>query len=132
MPYTVIGGIGVMELAEGCTMANPANVMTLNNQVMFCGDAQLTGYTAGSTFATLSEEGLFPEEPVVIPVCVTSGSSTSVVPLTVQVDGGLELPSDYTSATVHLNGVQFTANSKYYTPAIGNIYNDGTSPLSDT
>lgn len=132
MPYTVIGGIGVMTLGEGVTMANPANVMTLNNQVMLCGDATLANYVEGATIATLSEESLFPGEDVVIPVCVTSDGETRIAPLTVSDAGVLSLPFSYTAATVHLNGIQFTANSQYYTPEIGNIYNDGTSPLSET
>ena len=132
MPYTVIGGIGVMTLADNCTMQNPANVMTLNNQVMLCGDAVLSNYSANATFATLSDEGMFPTSVVVIPVCVTSESQTRLTYLTILTNGELSLPFDYTEATVHLNGIQFTANSKYYTPEIGNIYNNGTSPLSDT
>ena len=113
-------------------MENPANVMTLNNQVMFCGDAQLANYSANASFAALSDEGMFPTNVVVIPVCVTSESQTRLTYLTVQTNGELSLPFDYNEATVHLNGIQFTANSKYYTPEIGNIYNNGTSPLSDT
>lgn len=131
MPYTGIGAIGVMTLAENATMANPANVMTLNNQVMLCGDCSLEGYTAGTAFATLSEETIWPSAAVVIPVCVTEDSGTRIAPLTVSTAGELSLPIDYASATVHLNGVEFTANSKYYTPEIGNIYNDGTSPLTE-
>lgn len=132
MPYTVIGGIGVMTLADNCSMQNPANVMTLDNQVMFCGNATLTNYTAGSTFATLSETSLAPDEAVIVPVCVTSEGQTRIACLSVGVDGALSLPFDYMEAIVHLNGVMFSSNSKYYTPEIGNVYNNGTSPLSDT
>ena len=133
MAYTVIGGIGVMTLGEGVTMPNPANVMTLNNQVMLCGDAELSEYRAGSVIATLSEDSLCPGEDVVIPVCVTSDGETRIAALTVNPLGEISLPFDYANgATVHLNGIQFTANSQYYTPEIGNIYNNGTSPLSET
>lgn len=254
MPYTVIGGIGVMTLADNCTMQNPANVMTLDNQVMFCGNATLTNYTAGAAFATLSEESLYPSTVVKIPVVadgvsvdvlepsgestvikvptVTVGTTqesvavpltstvtvpmvsvdteavevTQVVPddqsvtvdgftfpraslvdktvnsttvtvqaetvslstaspktitvptvtvvdnevtisratsstvvqnnvmgiLTVGTDGTLSFDKNIENGVIYLNGIQFTSNSKYYTPEIGNIYNNGTSPLSDT
>lgn len=131
MPYTVIGGIGELNLSEGAAMSNAANVMTLNNVVLLCGDCTLTSYTANGVFATLSKEDLYPGTEIRVPVCVTSDGVTRLTFLTVGTEGTLSLPFDYTSAVVHLNGICFNVNSKYYTPEIGNIYNDGTSPLTE-
>lgn len=131
MPYTIIGGIGVMTLADNCEMNNPANVMTLNNQIMLCGNCTLTNYIANSTFATLSESDMHPDDDIYIPICVND-ASIRIAPLHINTSGELSLPFDYTNATVYLNGIQFTSNSKWYTPEIGNIYNNGTSPLSDS
>ena len=131
MPYTIIGGIGVMTLADNCQMNNPANVMTLNNQIMLCGNCTLTNYIANSTFATLSESDMYPYDDIYIPICVDDGS-IRIAPLHISPLGELSLPFDYATATVYLNGIQFTSNSKWYTPEIGNVYNNGTSPLSES
>lgn len=131
MPYRVIAAVGEMTLADTAAMTNKANVMTLDNVVMLCGDCTLTNYTAGAAFATLSEESIFPEEAVTVPVCVTSDGQTRLTFLAVGIDGTLSLPFDYASATVHLNGICFNSNSKYYTPEIGNIFNNGTSPIGE-
>lgn len=131
MSYTVIGGIGEMLLEDVASMSNKANVMTLNNVVLLCGDCTLAAYTANSVFATLSEEDLYPGTEVRVPVCVTSEGETRLTFLTVGTEGALSLPFDYASAVVHLNGICFNVNSKYYTPEIGNIFNNGTSPLTE-
>lgn len=131
MPYTVIGGIGELNLSEGAAMSNAANVMTLNNVVLLCGDCTLTSYTANGVFATLSEEDLYPGTEIRVPVCVTADGETRLTYLTIGTEGQLSLPFDYASAVVHLNGICFNVNSKYYTPEIGNIFNNGTSPLTE-
>lgn len=132
MPYTVIGGIGEIQLADNAISENKANIMTLNNVIMFGGDIVLVDYHANEPFATLSEETLYPALPVKVPCIVTSENTDRIVALTVHDDGTLTLPFNYDSATVCLSGVLVNTNNKWYTPKIGNIYNNGTSPLTDS
>lgn len=132
MPYTVIGGIGVMTLADNCEMTNPANVMTLNNQIMLCGNCTLTNYTANSTFATLSESDMYPDDDIFIPVVINDTNGVFLAILRISPLGELSLNTSMDNGIVYLNGIQFTSNSKWYTPEIGNIYNNGTSPLTDS
>lgn len=129
MPYTVIGGIGV--ITTNFSTSNPCNIQTLNNIVMLCDDLEITsGYNAGDVLLTLSDSEMFPDTEIVIPICVTEGTQTRIAPLTINIAGEFTLPFNYTTAIVHLNGICFHVNSKYYTPAIGNIYNNGSSPLT--
>lgn len=132
MPYTIIGGIGVMTLADNCEMLNPANVMTLNNQIMLCGNCTLTNYIPNYTFATLSDEDMFPADDIFIPVVINDTNGIFLAILRISSLGELSLNTSIDNGLVYLNGIQFTSNSKWYSPEIGNIYNDGTSPLSDS
>lgn len=132
MPYTNIGAIGEIELADNAASENKANIMTLNNVIMFGGDVVLVDYHANDTFATLSEDTLYPSSPVKVPCVVTSENTDRIAVLTVNDDGTMALPFDYESATVHLSSVLVSTNNKWYTPEIGNIYNNGTSPLTDS
>lgn len=131
MPYTVIGGIGVISTSH--LTANPCNIQTLNNVIMLCDDIEIAtgGYTANDTLLTLSDPEMFPDTEIVVPICVTEGTTTRTAPLTINLAGEFSLPFSYAAGTiVHLNGICWHVNSKYYTPAIGNIYNNGTSPLT--
>lgn len=132
MPYTIIGGIGVMTLADNCQMDNPANVMTLNNQIMLCGNCTLTNYPANSGFATLSESDMYPDDDIFLPVVINDTNGVFLAILRISPLGELSLNTSMDNGIVYLNGIQFTSNSKWYTPEIGNIYNNGTSPLSDS
>lgn len=129
MAYTVIGGKGV--ITTSFVTSNPCNLQTLDNIIMLCDDLEITNYQANDVLLTLSQPSMFPLTEIILPVCVTDSQGTRIAPLTINIAGELSLPFSYTSATVHLNGVCWHVNSKYYTPAIGNIYNNGTSPLSE-
>lgn len=128
MAYTQIANIGV--ITTNFTSTNPCNMQTLNNVIMLCDDLEITNYNANDVLLTLSDSSMFPNTEIVIPVCVTEGIQTRIAPLTINIAGELSLPFTYTSAIVRLNGICFHVNSQYYTPAIGNIYNNGTSPLN--
>lgn len=129
MAYTIIGGIGT--ITTNFSTSNPCNMQTLNNIIMLCDDLEIDSpYTAGDVLLTLSDSSMFPDTEIIIPVCVTEGNQTRIAPLTINIAGEFTLPFSYTTAIVHLNGICFHVNSKYYTPAIGNIYNNGSSPLS--
>ena len=127
MAYDLIAEIGVITTTH--MTANPCNIMTLDNIVMLCDDLDIVNYTANDVLLELSDSSMYPDTPIIIPVCVTEGTQTRIAPLTITIAGELLLPFSYTTATVHLNGICWHVNSKYYTPAIGNIYNNGTSPL---
>ena len=59
----------------------------------------------------------------------SSSTQTRTVPMKIDNNGNVSLMQDFDSATVHLAGFQFTSNSRYYTPEIGNVYANNTSPL---
>ena len=131
MPYTTIGSIGEMTLGEGVSMGNKMAMLTRNNIVCFGDDATLMNYTAGQTLATLPDTLFRPLVTVLVPVCLTpSNGIPSYAVMTVTTEGTISINENVDSGTLHLAGVCFTVNSRYYTPQIGNIYNNGTSPLS--
>lgn len=138
MPYTIIGAIGECQLYDTTNYAfvnnNPCAFMTLNNIVMFCDDVEINNYTAETTILKLPESSMFPSFDVFFPVIITDKSTNpNQIAQTIakaKNDGTIVLLENFTDAIVHLNGQNFHANSKYYTPTIGNIYNNGTSPLS--
>lgn len=131
MPYTVIGGIGEMELGEHSSSENKANILTLNNVLMFAGDIVLQDYTAGEIIATVSDDAMKPALDIVVPVYLLDDATFSIAPLIFNTDGELQIPFDYENATLYLSGIVISLNNKYYTPEIGNIFNNGTSPLSE-
>ncbi len=128
MAYGLLAKIGVINTTH--STANPCNIQTVDNIVMLCDDLDISNYTANDVLLELSAHSMRPDTEITIPVCVTEGSTTRIAPLTINIAGELSLPFSYTSATVHLNGVCWHVNSRFYTPAKGNIYNNGTSPLN--
>lgn len=129
MPYGVIGGIGVMTPGTGVTMENPCNILSLNNVIYLCDDMQLKNYTAKSPLATLSEEDFFPSKEAIIPCFLEQGGTIELVALHLDMTGQFYLDEDVADGTLHTNGLCLNVNSRYYTPEIGNIYNDSSSPI---
>lgn len=136
MTYTQLGTIGVCILSDNAwsfSNSNPCALMTLNNIVMFCDDVEITNYNANSILLTLPQSAMFPLTNAHFIVPVTDNSlnpaQTRTTIAKVKTDGTVILLESFTDAIVHLNGSCYHANSKYYTPAIGNIYNKRTSPL---
>lgn len=127
MAYTVLGNIGTITTSH--STSNPCCIQSKDNIVMFCDDLDVSNYTANDVLLELPDASMYPSTEIIIPVCVTENNNTRIAPLTVNIAGELSLPFSYTSATVHLNGICWHVNSQYYTPSIGNIYNNGTSPL---
>jgi hypothetical protein len=129
MAYSTIAAIGTMTLAPTLVSPNTCAFMTLNNIVNFCGNIRtINQVNANATIATLPDESMFPDYPVMFPVY----AGTSLVQMQVTTNGEIK-PSTAIPpmTTIYLNGISFGVNSKYYTPEIGNIYNNGTSPLSE-
>lgn len=148
MPYTVIGAIGELELASGTSASsgNKCALMSLNNEVMFCDNLFVENAESDSAIAVLPDETMYPMDSVTIPVKVTTptapltayehdnGIIANHLPfaqLTISNSGELSLDRELSNCTVYLRGLSFNSNSRYYTPEIGNIYNNGTSPLQE-
>lgn len=132
MPYGVIGGVGMMALGDGVTMDNPCNILSLNNVIYLCDDMVVRGYVRTSTLATVSGEDFRPLKTIVMPCLLSTGMEISSVPLYLNTLGQFYLPIDVKDGILHTNGLCVNVNSRYYTPEIGNIYDDGTSPLDAT
>lgn len=134
MPYTVIGAVGEVTIVDDTMAAfdNRGNILTLNNVAMLCGDCTLSDYVGGMPFAQFSEQAFDPAIELKVPVCVTSEGQTTIEVLTITPGGEIQLSKDYDSAIVHLSGIVMNMNSKYYTPEIGNIYDNSTSPLTES
>ena len=109
MPYTKLGDLQLLTLSSTAETDNKCTVMSLNNSVSFMGNITLTGYAANTAFATLAES-MRPTSEVVSP----SGEMA----LAIDADGIL-----------YLNGIVFSANSRYYNAEIGNNFPQGSSPL---
>lgn len=129
MAYNLIAAIGTITTAH--SISNPCNIMTLDNMVMLCDDITLTAaYQANRVLLTLSDNDMAPLTDVTLPICVSDGTQTEITTMTVHSNATISIGKTCSSGMViHLNGICWHANSKYYTPSIGNIYNNGTSPL---
>ena len=127
MAYNTLAGIGTVITSNQTD--NPCNILTMDNIIMLCGDVGLTDYTADDVILTLSYPSMRPSSDIVFPVCVSEVSTVRTAPCTLHTDGTITLPFSYTSAIVHFNGLCLHVNDSYYTPSIGNIYDNGSSPL---
>ena len=85
------------------------------------GDNVTAVETTDARDSVLTSASLSPE--------TTTSTQTRTVPMKIDSNGNVSLMQDFDSATVHLAGFQFTANSRYYTPESGNVYANNTSPL---
>lgn len=133
MAYTKIAGIGEGTTTQ--TMVNPCNIQTLDNIIMLCDDIELANYTMNNAFFKLSDSSMYPGSDLKIPVFITDKSVIPnvyyILPLKIDTQGELSLPSSFGTATVHTNGLCFHINSKYYNQTIGNTDPSlFTSPLS--
>lgn len=118
--FTTYKGLFALEPAAGATIHNSTLMLSIVNDVQFTGSVDLTGYVAGSAFATLPAT-CRPTVPTMIPVVVTEPGTPSTDPavahvsvLTVGADGALTLPLDWETATVHLAGVSFNITNNFY------------------
>lgn len=123
MPYTKLGDLQLLTLSSTATTDNRCTVMSLNNSVSFMGNIELTGYAANTAFATLAES-MRPTDIVAIPVYVED----ELTKLTINTDGTMTLAID-ADGILYLNGIIFSANSRYYNAEIGNNFPQGSSPL---
>ena len=123
MPYTKLGDLQLLTLSSNATTDNKCTVMSLNNSVSFMGNIELTGYAANTVFATLAES-MRPTSEVVIPVYIED----EITKMTISSNGEMSLAID-ADGILYLNGIVFSANSRYYNAEIGNNFPQGSSPL---
>ena len=124
MPYTKLGDLQLLTLADTATTDNDCTVMSLNNSVSFMGNIELVEYTAYSTFATLAES-MRPTKEIAIPVYIED----KLTKLTISPNGEMAIAIN-ADGILYLNGIVFSANSRYYNAEIGNNFPQGSSPLS--
>lgn len=149
MPYGIIGAIGEAILADGFSASNGNKcvLMGLDNDVMFCDDIQVPTYSRGTALMSLPDPSMAPIDDVSFPVLVTqrkrgitaaefdAGNFDAVsqwAVVTVDSSATVSIDRDLSDCTVCLRGCVFQSNSRFYTPEIGNIYGNGTSPLTET
>lgn len=129
MAYTIIAAIGELILPSGVMSTNKAVFMTLNNEVYLLGNLRAISSQADSVIAQLPNEDMWPSVDTYVPVYT---GSHGFVPIHINSDGEIRcmevLP---TLEILYTNGVSFNVGAKYYNAAIGNIYDNGTSPLSE-
>lgn len=123
MPYTKLGDLQLLTLSSNATTDNKCTVMSLNNSVSFMGNIELTGYATNTAFATLAES-MRPTSEVVIPVYI----GDELTKMTIYPNGEMALAID-ADGILYLNGIVFSANSRYYNAEIGNNFPQGSSPL---
>lgn len=133
MPYAVLGGIGKYTVAEGLTVTNnnPCVILTLDCFLEFMGDITGNSYTANTVMATLPDN-LASKERVSFTVPLSyEGDSTYA---DCYVDGkSLRCETSFISTfKLKLNGANVNVCASYYTNAIGNNDNVGTSELTET
>lgn len=134
MAYTRIADIGEIQLSNSSYSfqnGNPCNILTVDNIVMLCDNIVIPGsLSSNQTFATLSNPTkMAPLHDIILPLARINNGSYGTVRLKINTSGQLSISSSCNNATLYLNGLCFNVNDKYYTPTIGNIYNNGTSPL---
>lgn len=134
MAYGMIGAIGECTLANSnysFVHGNPCALMTLGNVVMLCDDVHITGsYTSGNTIMTLPDSAMFPDHDILVPIVTTRGTTNYARYMKVKTDGTISVLHGTSDFDIHFDGILFHVNNKYYTPAIGNIYDNGSSPLT--
>lgn len=137
MPYTILGDIGELQLVSQYASwrstttepANPCVILTLTNDVIICGNIVIrAGYSANTVFAVLPES-MRPAQTLRVPIY---DSANNACFLLVSPNGNITLNrSESSIAVIFTSGITFNVSSRYYNPEIGNIYNNGTSPLSE-
>ena len=134
MAYTNIAAIGEMvphalvEFEHG----NKCAFMDLNNVVYICDNIMCDGIALSETLLTLPDETMFPSflQVVMIPGIVRGSANVTLIPIQVNESGEFK-PLIENVIILYSAGFSFHINGRYYNPEIGNIYNNGTSPLTD-
>jgi hypothetical protein len=110
--WTTFKGRYTLVPAASATFDKDVVMLSCTNDVQIIGDCDLAAYTAGSAVATLPVE-CRPEKVVKVPVVVNDGTDRVVV-MTVNIDGTMTLPFNYSAATLFLSGFNFNISDNWY------------------
>ena len=124
MPYSKLGDLQTLTLADNVQCDNSCCILTLDCTVQLMGNMHLDGYGANTPLATLPTS-MRPIDEIRIPVYL----DTAVRQLTITPEGELELGEDVVAGTLYANGLSFNVCDRYYNTDIGNNFPQGTSPL---
>ena len=134
MAYNKLAAIGeyTFKNTTNYTSNNKCVLMTLDNILMFCDNINITNYQGGADILTLPDSFPKPTDILYFPVSVydNNASSSAFRLCSIRPTGTLRLHTSYTNATIRINCICIHLNSIFYTPAIGNIYDNGSSPLN--
>lgn len=131
MAYNQIFTIGVCTLNDDFEFVrdNPCNIMTLDNEIILCDDIYYPyNYIAGTKIFTVSEEDMFPDYQLKIPIVVHTLYGDFPDIFILNTDGTAHIDNSFYQPTFLTNGIMWNINANFYTPEIGNIYNDGSAP----
>ena len=110
--FTTFKGRYLLVASAGQVVDTDVVMLSCTNDVQPIGDWTLTDYTASEPFATLTD-GCRPQKVVKTPVVVNDGTDRIVV-MTVNTDGTMTLPFDYSTATLFLSGINFNISDNWY------------------
>ena len=110
--FTTFKGRYHLIASAGQIVDSDVVMLSCTNDVQPIGDWALTNYAANTAFATLPIE-CRPSKTVKIPVVVNDGEDRIAV-MTVNVDGHITLPINYSQATVFLSGINFNISDNWY------------------
>lgn len=110
--WTTFKGRYTLVPAASATFDKDVVMLSCTNDVQIIGDCDLAAYTAGSAVATLPVE-CRPGKVVKVPVVVNDGTDRVVV-MTVNIDGTMTLPFNYSAATLFLSGFNFNISDNWY------------------
>lgn len=127
MPYSILGAIDQMEMLNGVTCDNPCVILTLDNILMFCGNAEIpAGFDVSQPFAEIPME-FEPELGVIgtrhVPVVI--GDSVGIL----RIEDNLLYAN--MPGVVHLDSVCVSYSGDWYTEELGNNKAQGTSELTE-
>lgn len=110
--FTTFKGRYLLVASAGQVVDTNVVMLSCTNDVQPIGDWTLSNYVANSPFATLPVE-CRPQKIVKIPVVVNDGTERIVV-MTVNPDGTMTLPFNYSAASLFLSGINFNISDNWY------------------
>lgn len=111
--WTTFKGRYTLVPASSATFDKDVVMLSCTNDVQIIGECDLAAYTAGSAVATLPEE-CRPGKVVKVPVVANDGTEDRIAVLTVNLDGTITLPFDYTAGHVYFSGMNFNISDNWY------------------
>lgn len=124
MPYTTLGDIQTLLMANNAQSDNQCCILTLDCTVNIMGNIYLEKYVQDDVIATLPQS-MRPIQDIFIPVLLDN----QIVTMHVNLSGEISINSSTPSGTLYMNGVFFNVCGTYYNDEIGNNFSQGTSPL---